>query len=133
MIGLDTNVLVRYLVEDDEAQAAAAVRTIEDLSADDPGFVSMVVIVELVWVLRRSYRIPEVEIIPIIEKLLSSDELRLERAEVIRQAARDAMSTSADFADALIGRLGLAAGCGTTVTFDRSAADLPGMSLVEVG
>jgi predicted nucleic-acid-binding protein len=133
VIGLDTNVLVRYFMEDDAAQAEAAARTIDELSADDPGFVSIVVIVELVWVLRRSYRIPEVEILPIIDKLLSSDEVRVERADVVRKATRDAIVTSADFADALIGRLGLAGGCTTTFTFDRSAADLAGMSLIAIG
>ncbi len=133
MIGLDTNVLVRYLTEDDAAQSSAAAGVIEALTEDEPGFVSLVTVVELLWVLRRAYRVPERESLPVLDHLLSTHVIRLERSDVVRLAMRDALATSADFADALTARLGSAAGCTTTLTFDRTAADLAGMTLLEVG
>lgn len=133
MIGLDTNILVRYLMEDDEAQASAAAEVVEALTEDEPGFISVVTIVELVWVLRRAYRVPERESLPVLEHLLSAHAIRPERSDVVRLAMRDALSTRVDFADALIARLGSAAGCTSTLTFDRAAAGLDGMTLIGVG
>lgn len=133
MIGLDTNILVRYLMDDDEAQAGAAANLIEGLTEEDPGFISLVTIVELVWVLRRAYRVPERESLPVLEHLLSAHAIRPERSHEVRLAMRDALSKPADFADALIARLGSTAGCTSTMTFDRAAAGLDGMTLLEVG
>lgn len=131
MIGLDTNVLVRYLVEDDEAQASVAAALVEGLTEEQPGFASLVAMVELVWVLRRSYRIPEREVFSVLDRLLSVDGIRFERSDVVRRAMRDAVTTSTDFADALIARLGTSAGCTTTMTFDRVAAELDSMTLLD--
>jgi len=130
MIGLDTNVVVRYLTHDDTAQTAAAVRVMDSLSADTPGFLSLIVVVELVWVLEVSYRLKKNEIEQVLETLLRSKELVIERAEVVFQALRKFSASRADFADCLIERCGHAAECRYTVTFDRNAASAAGMKLL---
>ena len=122
VIGLDTNVVVRYLTHDDPAQTAAAIRTISSLSPDAPGFLSLIVTVELVWVLESCYALDRSEVLRVLENLLRSKELILERAEVIAQAVIAFRSGTSDFADCLIERSGHAAGCEYTVTFDRKAA-----------
>jgi predicted nucleic-acid-binding protein len=130
MIGLDTNIVVRYLTHDDAAQTAAAVRLIDSLSADSPGFLSLIVIVELVWVLEVSYRFKKNEIEQVLETLLRSKELVVERAEIVSQALRKYGASRSDFADCLIERCGHAADCQYTATFDRKAADAVGMKLL---
>ncbi len=130
MIGLDTNIVVRYLTHDDAAQTAAAVRVIDALSKDSPGFLSLIVIAELVWVLEVSYRFHKNEIERVLETLLRSKELVIERAEIVAQALRKFSAGRADFADCLIERCGHAAGCQYTLTFDQSAASAAGMKLL---
>lgn len=130
MIGLDTNVVVRYLTHDDAAQAAAAVKLIDSLSQDSPGFLSLIVIAELVWVLEVSYRFKKNEIESVLEALLRSKELVLERADVVAQALRKFSASRADFVDCLIERSGHAAECDYTVTFDQKAASAAAMKLL---
>ncbi len=130
MIGLDTNVVVRYLTHDDSAQTAAAVRVMDSLSSDTRGFLSLIVIVELVWVLEVSYRFRKKEIEQVLETLLRSRELVIERAEVVAQALRRFSASRADFADCLIERCGHAVECKHTVTFDQKAAAGAGMLLL---
>jgi predicted nucleic-acid-binding protein len=130
MIGLDTNVVVRYLTLDEAAQAAAAVRVMDALSADSPGFLSLIVVVELVWVLEVSYRFKKNEIEQVLEALLRSKELVIERAEIVAQALRKFSAGHADFADCLIERCGHAAECQYTITFDQKAASAAGMKLI---
>lgn len=121
MIGLDTNVIIRYLTHDDPAQTAAAVRVMGTLSPESPGFLSLVVIVEVVWVLEVSYQFKKRELERVLETLLRSKELVVERAEIVWQAFRKFGASNADFADCLIERIGHAAECEYTVTFDRKA------------
>jgi predicted nucleic-acid-binding protein len=130
MIGLDTNVIVRYLTHDDAAQTTAAVRVIDSLSQDSPGFLSLIVIVELIWVLEISYRFKKNEIEQVLDTLLRSKELVIERAEIVAQALRKFSAGRADFADCLIERCGHAAECHHTVTFDQNAAGPAGMKLL---
>ena len=130
MIGLDTNIVVRYLTHDDAAQTAAAVRVIDALSQDSPGFLSLIVIVELVWVLEVSYLFHKNEIERVLGTLLRSKELVIERAEIVAQALRKFSAGRADFADCLIERCGHAAGCQYTLTFDQNAASPAGMKLL---
>jgi predicted nucleic-acid-binding protein len=130
MIGLDTNVVVRYLTHDDPAQTTAAVRVIDALSQDSPGFLSLIVIAELVWVLEVSYRFKKNEIERVLDTLLRSKELVIEQAEIVWQALRKFSASRADFADCLIERCGHAAECPYTVTFDRNAASAAGMKLL---
>jgi predicted nucleic-acid-binding protein len=130
MIGLDTNIVVRYLTQDDPAQATAAARVVDSLSAESPGFLSLVVIVELVWVLDVAYRFKKDEIGQLLEALLRSKELVIERAEIVWQALRKFGAGRADFADCLIERSAHAVECEYTVTFDRNAATGAGMRLL---
>jgi predicted nucleic-acid-binding protein len=131
MIGLDTNVLVRYIAEDDALRSAAAGTIIESLSPESPGFVPLVVIAELVWVLQFSYRFTNHEIAGVVEKLLRSAELLIENAEIVAQALREFRTSRADFADCLIERSAHAAGCDCTVTFDKRAATIANMRLIQ--
>jgi predicted nucleic-acid-binding protein len=130
LIGLDTNVLVRYLTHDEPAQTAAAMRVMNSLSLDSPAFLSLIVIAELVWVLAISYRYRKTEIEEVLENLLRSKELVIERADIVSQASRAFRAGTADFADYLIARCGDAAECQFTLTFDRKAATVAGMRLL---
>jgi predicted nucleic-acid-binding protein len=131
MTGLDTNVIVRYITQDDPAQSRAATRLIESLSAEKPGFIGLVVTAELVWVLQSSYHSSRQEIAKVLESLLQTKELVLERAELVGQALRSFSAESSDFSDCLIERCADAAGCESTVTFDRLAAGAAGMRLIK--
>jgi predicted nucleic-acid-binding protein len=122
MIGLDTNILVRYVTQDHSAQAAAAVKVMDSLSSESPGFLSLVVIAELVWVLQFSYRFRKPEIEHVVDRLLRSRELVVERAEIVSQALRKFHISRANFADCLIERAGHAAECQYVLTFDKDAA-----------
>jgi predicted nucleic-acid-binding protein len=130
MIGLDTNILVRYLTHDHPTQTAGAKKVTNSLSNDSPGFLSLIVIAELVWVLAISYRYGKKEIEQVLETLLRSRELIIERAEVVTQALRAFSAGRADFADYLIERCAHAAECQYTVTFDQKAARAAGMRLL---
>jgi len=130
VIGLDTNVLVRYVMQDDPRQAARATRLIESLSADAPGFVPIVALVELVWVLGGSYGLSREQVAQVLYTLLRSKELVVDRAEVVGQALSRFGSRGADFADAVVERIAAAAGCTATLTFDTGASKAAGMTLV---
>lgn len=121
MIGLDTNVLVRYLTLDDEVQARRAVALIDDaVERGVPLFVSTIVLCELAWVLQRAYGYGRFEVGTVVERLLRSAQLRFNDAGRLWAALADFRDGSADFPDYLIGRESLDAGCGETVTFDRA-------------
>lgn len=127
MIGLDTNVLVRYVSQDDPVQSPKATDLIESLTAGEPGFIAMVSVVELVWVLQSCYQATKSEIVDVLETLLRTKELVVERAEIVWQALRGFSDSKADFADCLIERCAHAAECEYTVTFDSKAARTAGM------
>jgi predicted nucleic-acid-binding protein len=131
MIGLDTNILVRYIMQDDAKQAPLVANFVESLTADEPGFVSLVSVVELVWVLSSCFELERSQLVTVLDALLCTKELRLERAEVIGQALRRFRDSSADFADCLIERCAAAAGCSHTMTFDRAASKHAGMTLLQ--
>jgi predicted nucleic-acid-binding protein len=131
MIGLDTNVLVRYIMQDDAKQAAKATKLIEGLTAQSPGFIPLVAVVELVWVLSSSYDLDRDQVVLALDVILRSKQLVVDRAEDVLRAVRDFRSSSADFADCLIERTAMAAGCGTTMTFDVAAAKTAGMTLIQ--
>ena len=130
MIGLDTNVLVRYIMQDDARQSALATRLFESLSVESPGFVTLVSVVELAWVLSSAYGLDRDQVVQAFESLLRSKEITVERAEIIWKALRVFQSANADFADCLIERAASAAGCDRTMTFDRGAVKGCGMTLV---
>ena len=129
MIGLDTNVLLRYLTKDDPAQSASATQLIRSFSSENPGFLSLIVIIETIWVLENSYDFGKTQIEEVLEVLLRSRELSVERADLVWQAFRIFSSSRTDFADCLIERCSHAAGCSYTATFDR-AASRAGMRLL---
>lgn len=130
MIGLDTNVLVRYAAQDDPKQSAKATRLIESLTADAPGYVSIVSVVELVWVLAGCYALTKSEICEVLETLLRTKEIIVAHADTVWKALRLFKEGNADFADCLIERSGDEAGCSHTATFDRDAAKSCGMKLI---
>jgi predicted nucleic-acid-binding protein len=127
LIGLDTNVVVRYLVQDDPAQSAAATRLMERvLSTELPGFITGITLCEIVWVLTECYDADRDRIGSVLEALLASRQLVVEESEIVWNALHDWRKSSADFSDALIGRKVIARGGEKTVTFNRAAAKLPG-------
>ena len=130
MIGLDTNVLVRYIMQDDAKQAAKATTLIESLSAAAPGFVTLVSIVELVWVLSSCYDLTRAQVAQALEVILRSKQLIVDQAEHVVRALRAFNAGTADFADCLIERTAAAAGCAQTMTFDSAAAKTAGMTLI---
>jgi predicted nucleic-acid-binding protein len=130
MIGLDTNVLVRYIMQDDAKQAPQATRFVESLSPEAPGFLPLVAVVELAWVLSSAYDLDRAQLVEAFEGVLRTKELVIERAEVVWKALRAFQSANADFADCLIAHSAASAGCEKTMTFDRGAAKSAGMTLL---
>jgi predicted nucleic-acid-binding protein len=135
MIGLDTHVLVRYLAQDDPRQSASASRFIETrLSERAPGFISLVVLVELCWVLERLYSATHQEIGQTVADLLETPRFHLQHREAVQKAVRhfhDKRSSKAGLADLLIAQLALHAGCSSIVSFDRAAVRAAGMTLLD--
>lgn len=131
MIGLDTNVLVRYIMQDDARQSALAGRLIDSLSNEAPGFVSLVSVVELGWVLSSAYGLDRAQLVAALEGLLRAKEIVVDRVETVWKALRIYERGQADFADCLIERTASAAGCSRTMTFDRAAVKGCGMTLIE--
>ena len=131
MIGLDTSVLVRYMMQDDARQSPLATRLMESLSAAAPGFVSLVSVLELGWVLTSAYELERSQLVAALEGLLRTKEIVVERAETVWKALRLFQITKSDFADCLIERSAASAGCKWTVTFDRGAVKGCGMRMVD--
>ncbi|MCE2723568.1 MAG: PIN domain-containing protein [Burkholderiales bacterium] len=129
MTGIHTNVLVRYLTQDDPVQSPIATRFIEkNCTAESPGFIPVLVLVELVWVLQSHYGASRDEIIKVVTTLLQTRQLAVDAADLVWQAVRLYQSSDAGFADCLIERQCHAVGIGV-VTFDKSAAKA-GMALL---
>ena len=121
MKGLDTNVLVRYLVKDDERQAEKASAYIKRISSSgETCFINSVVLCELVWVLESAYEYSRRDIADVLEKILITRQFEIESKDVLRQAIHDYRNSKGDIADYLIGRLNHAKGCDKTATFDHS-------------
>ncbi len=130
MIGLDTNILVRYLAQDDPVQSPKAREILERrLTERDPGFVSVVAMVETVWVLDRAYGLSSQEISAAVERMLQTDVLIVENEQEVFTAMVALKRGEGSFADALIGALYTRAGCARTLTFDHKALHLPGFEL----
>jgi predicted nucleic-acid-binding protein len=130
MIGLDTNVLVRYVAQDDPRQSPKATALIESLSDTEQGFISLVAIVELVWVMQDCYQASKEEVVSILEKLLRVRTLKVENAEIVLRALHVYSRSNADFADCVIERSAADANCMHTTTFDSKAAKSAGMRLI---
>jgi predicted nucleic-acid-binding protein len=131
MIGLDTNILVRHLVQDDPVQSQKATALIEErLTEGNPGFISTVVMVETAWVLERSYALADHEIAGAIERILQIESLIVENQPEVFTAMTALKEGRGSFADALIGALAVRAGCLRILTFDRKALRLPAFELL---
>ena len=130
MIGIDTNVLVRYIVQDDARQAALANQFIEStLGDDEPGWIASVVLCEFVWVLEAAYGYTRNTIVATLQRLFEIDRFRIE-APSLAWRALDDYRGGVDFSDALIARTNEQEGCDYTATFDRSAGRLKQMRVL---
>jgi predicted nucleic-acid-binding protein len=121
MRGLDTNVLVRYLTQDDPVQSRKVNTVIaEAVDRGEQCSISAIVLCELVWVLREAYRLDKPTVAATLEKVLDTAQLVVEQADLARRALDDYRRGRGDFADYLIGWRNRQAGCSDTVTFDRA-------------
>ena len=130
MIGLDTNVLVRFFAQDDPRQSPKAKELIDSLTAAEPGWVGVTTIVELVWVISRKLHGDRKTVTTILSRLLTREEIVIEQSGLVERALQQYRKGAADFADCLIAASAHAAGCSRTVTFDRRAARDAGMELL---
>jgi predicted nucleic-acid-binding protein len=131
MIGLDTNVLVRYLVQDDAKQAAQATQLIEHkLTPTNPGFISLIVLLELYWVLTSLYSVTTTEWLQALDDLLASQSIQMEHRDVVQATIQVCQNKKAGFVDVLISQVASSAGCTQTLTFDKAAARFAGMAMV---
>jgi predicted nucleic-acid-binding protein len=129
MLGIDTNVLIRYLVRDDEAQFDKARRLIRrEVVAGRRIFVSQLVLLEAEWVLRSRYGHSKSEIVAMVSALLTAVDIQVEDEPAVEEALYVWKDSTADFADCLIGARNRRLGCRATATFDTRAARLPGFT-----
>ena len=133
MIAIDTNVLVRYLVRDDQEQAEAARTLLESLTAERPGFICREVAVELVWVLERAYGFSRHQIANIVEELVSTEGLVFEAQDSVAQSSIRYRTVSAGFSDLMISSTAKRSGAHILYTFDKKAARLEGATLLPTG
>ena len=131
MIGLDTNVLVRYIMQDDAKQSLKATKIVEALDAvENSGYVTLVSIIELVWVLSASYELTRAQVAQALDSLTQAKQIKIESADQVIRALRVFKIGKSDFADCLIERSANSAGCEETVTFDVNASKHAGMTLI---
>jgi predicted nucleic-acid-binding protein len=131
MVGLDTNVILRYLLQDDPKQATLANRVVDQVLSDrNPGFISLVSVLEIVWVLRSLLKQTPAEIAIHLEQLLAADSLEVQNEQQVFEASFALKRGTGEFEDALIGALNAWAGCPHTLTFDKRALRLPYFQLI---
>ena len=125
MVGLDANVLVRYIVQDDKAQARKATAVIENLTPDQPAFISCIVLCEINWVLKTTYKISKAERINIFKRILSVAVFDIENLDVCWSAAKKHAQGQADFSDYLVLETARQNGYDAILTFDKNALKSP--------
>ncbi|MBM3297458.1 MAG: type II toxin-antitoxin system VapC family toxin [Candidatus Aminicenantes bacterium] len=126
MIGLDTNLLVRYIAQDDPGQSKKAAQEIDKaLSAGEMFFIADIVICELVWVLETAYGYDRRDIAPVLENVLRTKQFQFENKDLLWTSLADYRAKKGDFADHLIGQAGHKAGCSETLTFDSGLKNNP--------
>ena len=132
MIGLDTNVLVRYVTQDDPAQSRIVAKTLDTrITLEHPGFISIATAIELVWVLQTNYGASRADISTTLDEFLSDARFILQHEGALWRALEEfGRNTSTDFADVLVCALGQEKGCTSTLTFDKKAARIEGMELI---
>lgn len=131
MIGIDTNVLVRHLVQDDPRQSRAATQVItKECTRESPGFINRIVLCELVWVLESAYGYSKEAIVNVLDKLMRTSQFKVEDAQSAWTSFRMYQKGKADFSDCLLGTTNRFSGCDSTVTFDQAASKLDGFQLL---
>jgi len=126
MKGLDTNVVIRYLVQDDPIQSAIATHLIEqECSETERGFICHIVLCEVIWVLKTCYKLPKSNLVEIIQTLLEIRQLSLQEPQVVWESFQIYQYSNADFSDVLLSKVNQLNGCKYTVSFDAKAANLP--------
>lgn len=130
MIALDTNVLVRYLVRDDERQAESARALLESLTTERPGYACREVVVELVWVLQRAYGVSRERIATIVQELVATQSLVVEAGDDVARAALRYRAGGPGFSDLMVLAAAERSGARPLYTFDRKAARLDGVELL---
>lgn len=125
MIGVDTNILLRAVMEDDAVHTPIAQRFLAQRNAASPAFVNTVVLAEFVWSLRVAFDLPREQILPVLRRMIESEAYAFEAREAVLQAYQDYESGIGAFTDRLIGELNELRGCDRTVTFDKGAAARP--------
>lgn len=131
MIGLDSNVILRAITGDDPVQSPVARRYLSTLSRDSPGVLNSVVLVEIAWTLRTTYKYRRHEVLDRIERLMSSDAYYVVDRDAVVRALDISFEHATEFADALISQINRTAGCETTMTFDQGAAQTPDFDLLQ--
>lgn len=130
--GLDTNVLIRYLVKDDMLQAKKASQVIKKIvTSGGRCFINRIVLCEMVWVLESAYGYSRREIINVLDIMLRTKQFEIESKDIIRQAVDDYRKGSGDLADYIIARVNRSKGCDTTLTFDQAVKNSPIFSVIE--
>jgi predicted nucleic-acid-binding protein len=123
MVGVDANVLIRLAVRDDPQQYDIATRFFQtQITAENPAYICLVVIVEFVWTLRRVYKLTDTQVIDALERLQNAYNVELERQEAVASAASRCLAEKMDFSDCLIAAIHREDGCSHTVTFDQTFA-----------
>ena len=133
MIGVDTNILVRYFTQDNLEQAKIVEQIIES-HATSPNslFINNIVMCELVWVLDRGYKYSKEAISTLIKQMLSTQEFSFENQKLLWLALNQYTQNKLDFSDALIGELNKDAGCLETLTFDQKAINANNFKLAQL-
>ena len=131
MVGLDTNVILRYVLQDDPKQTPLANHIVDQvLSQENPGFITLVTVLEIVWVLRSLLKQTRTEIATHLENLLAADTLEVQNEQQVFEAVFALRRGTGEFEDALIGALNAWAGCPHTLTFDKRALRMPYFQLI---
>lgn len=130
MIGLDTNILVRFIAQDDPTNSPKANAIMNALSVEEPGWIAVSAMAEFAWVMKRRFRISRTDVFAMLNMFLSRPEIVVEQADLVRNAANLFQNGNAEFTDYLVACSGRMAGCARTLTFDRKAAKSAGMTLI---
>ena len=133
MIGIDTNILVRYIANDDQEQSAIASKLLKQYSGKEKSiFINNIVVCELIWVLERGYKYSKEQIIKALKIILSSVEFEFENHKIIFLATLEYEKNSTDFSDTLIGLINKKFDCIKTFSFDKEALKLKYFSKIDI-
>ncbi|NDB83369.1 MAG: PIN domain-containing protein [Alphaproteobacteria bacterium] len=133
MIGLDTNILVRYFTQDNEVQAQIVENIIENYgNSPNSLFINNIVMCELVLVLEKGYKYSKEQVALVINQMLSTEEFAFEKQELLWLALNEYVQNKSDYSDTLIGLINKSSDCLKTITFDEDAAKGSNFKLAEI-